>query len=269
LGEFIDLYAKLKKGDGPKGLAGPRSQRAVDEGDGAPGFTDSTGNISDVEVQNQGDGSVLISYVPAIDGMVELSVEIAGVPVRGSPFQFYVLPPPMRFRWSSFEDVALSNNNRTAENTTETDHRYAIAWPALPTDRTLVWRLRVTKLGGGCFLGIIGGSHHPHNTAYDTHDAFCWQSTGTVWIGGEATKGHQEWAGFLEGDEPLFKYDPGLGMLFMQLERDGNVVGSYSISTGSCPREGFRVLANLRCFGQCCVELIIAADTEWQHESSP
>ena len=264
LEEFLDLYAKVKKGDGPKGLAGPRSSRAVDEEDAAVGFTDSTGNITEVSVENQGDGSVVVSYIPGIDGMVELRVEIAGVPVRGSPFQFYVLPPPMRFKWTSFEDIELSNNNRIARNVAETDYRYAIAWPSLPSDKSLLWRLRISKLGGGCFLGIIGGNHHPHNTAYDTHDAFVWQNTGTVWIGGEATRGHQDWAGFQEGDEPLFRYDPAHGMLHMQLSRGGSVIGSYSIATGPCPPEGFRVLANLRCFDECCVELVLAADAEWQ-----
>ena len=117
-------------------------------------------------------------------------------------------------------------------------------------------------------MGIIGGNHKPHNSAFDTHDAFVWQSGGNVFIGGEPNKGHQGWTGFKEGDEPLFRYDPSKETLYMQIERGGNLCGSYSVRTGPCPPEGFRVLANFRCFGYCKVELLTATDLEWQDTAS-
>jgi hypothetical protein len=263
--EFIELYKKVKKGDGPEGLSAPTN---TDDDLNAPKVEY---NIKDLEVTAvafRKQDAFRCVYEPAIDGEAELSVEIGGQPVPGSPFKVFVYPPPLRFSssWMSTHNVALKDNDMVVLNTDTTDEAYTCAWPSLLRDRPMWWKLFIEKLGSGCYLGIIGGDHHPHDKAHDTHDAFCWQNTSAAWMAGEPTRGHQGWKGFENGDECVFKYHPEIGKLMLQLP--ARIPGkTFMLDAGPPSHMGVRVLVNIRCFKDVQIRLAHASVRDWNEAS--
>merc|ERR1711988_918576 len=262
--EFIELYKKVKKGDGPDGLSAPTNNDDLDE-------LTVEYNIKDLEVFAMAKNEYNIFrcvYEPAIDGEAEMTVEVAGKAIRGSPFRVFIYPPPLRFSsdWMSPHNIALKDKDMVVEKTEATDFAYTCAWPSLLRDRPMLWKLLIEKLGSGCYLGIIGGDHHPHDKAYDTHDAFCWQSTASAWIAGEATKGYQGWKGFEEGDECIFMYDPKREKLMLQIPK--RIPGkTYFINCGAPSSQGVRVLVNMRCFQDVRIRIENVDQTVWNEES--
>jgi len=266
--EFIDLYKKVKKGDGPDGLSAPTD---VDENT----TSKVEYNIKDLEVASvaiKKQNALRCIFEPTIDGEAELMVEVGGTPVHGSPFRVFIYPSPMRFssEWMSPHNVALKDHNGMADmvvyNTETTDNAYTCAWPSLLRDRPMWWKIFIDNIGSGCYLGIIGGDHHPHDKAHDTHDAYCWQNTNATWMGGEPTRGHQGWKGFENGDECVFKYDPEQEKLMLQLP--ARLPGkTFMMNCGAPSPQGTRVLVNIRCYKNIQIRLGHGSEDDWNSQS--
>ena len=263
--EFIELYKKVKKGDGPEGLSAPTN---TDDDLNAPKVEY---NIKDLEVTAAAfrkQDAFRCVYEPAIDGEAELSVEIGGQPVPGSPFKVFVYPPPLRFSssWMSTHNVALKDNDMVVLNTDTTDEAYTCAWPSLLRDRPMWWKLFIEKLGSGCYLGIIG-----ETTTRTTR-----RTTPTTPSAGR-TRARRGWPASRRAATRAGRASKtATSASLSTTQRSGSSCCScrpafrarHSCSTPGRRRNmGVRVLVNIRCFKDVQIRLAHASVRDWNEAS--
>lgn len=131
-----------------------------------------------------------------------------------------------------FSNPTLTSwNNETRELIYNgTGHNYAISSTPLPKDRPVSWRVKLDKFTNWVNIGVIGSLRGISSTSHSHSTSIGWAgSTSVVWIRGRDNPGYGGWPSWRQGDIGIFKYNPIIKQLSLNLERTGL---TYTIDVG-------------------------------------
>jgi hypothetical protein len=88
----------------------------------------------------------------------------------------------------------------------------------LCTGRSVAWKVKMLQVFNCVYAGVVGNTSVPW-LSYEAPTAYGWGSGNRVVQGGKNSPGEDGWAGWVEGDEAIFRLDMEASRLLMKLVR--------------------------------------------------